>query len=458
MDPREQYKKAKKEFDTLRAKKDRTAEDETRLDALMDEMTELEPALDRLAKLDRTSQAAENYARQSAGRVSGREEFSEEEDGEGGSEGEGGSGSARTREMLSARQAPVRLGKRVTDSDKFKTFSETGTPQRIAIGSFYHRDPEQSVQPFGRYAILDTTAIEAVPDRRPGIAMAEMPTPTVRDAFVNTPTTSSSIDFLREDVANNDNAADFFDPDEDWANPPTDTIVNVKPESTLAFEEDSAPVRTIATTLPVVDQLLDDIPGLQGTIEGRLLDFLRETEEDALLNGPGTGVTIRGLLQHTGVQDANDAYFAGLTPLLPDTGEYNEDINRLTHAMRMVRENGFATPSFLMLSPAALDFLLMATDANRQYLAGNPFSTTGIPRFRGLPIIVTTALADDHAVVGDGRLAEVRDRMAARVDIGYVDKQFAQNRRTLRAEERLALAVIRPAGFVDVELTLTGGA
>jgi hypothetical protein len=51
-------------------------------------------------------------------------------------------------------------------------------------------------------------------------------------------------------------------------------------------------------------------------------------------------------------------------------------------------------------------------------------------------------------LVGDGiRGATVYDRHDVRLAVGYVDDDFARNLRTLRAEERLALAVKRAGAF-----------
>jgi HK97 family phage major capsid protein len=264
----------------------------------------------------------------------------------------------------------------------------------------------------------------------------------VRDAFINAPTTSNMVSFVRHDVASDVNAAAAF----------TEGGATPKAESTIAFDNDEAPVRTIATTVPITDQIMDDEPGLESMVNITLMDFLKQNEDDDLLNGSGVTPELKGLLNTSGIQVADDTYFAS-NPV-QDAGTNNEDLNRLTAALTLVREVGLATPSFVIVSPAALDYMLSITNAQRDYLAGSPFSTTGIPRFRGLPVFVSNKIADDHAVVGDGRLAAVRDRMAAKIDVGYVDKQFTLNQKTLGAVVRLAFAVYRPAAFVDVTLTL----
>jgi HK97 family phage major capsid protein len=75
--------------------------------------------------------------------------------------------------------------------------------------------------------------------------------------------------------------------------------LGVKPESTLALSEVAEPVKKLATTLPVSDELLDDAPGLRGYINERLTLFLRLKEEEQILRGSGgdnlTGIFNRGI-------------------------------------------------------------------------------------------------------------------------------------------------------------------
>lgn len=433
MNPREQYKILFKEFQTLSAKTDRTEEEDTRLDAILPELEQLEAKIERLNKIEAQGKKGESLTK-SAGRVGANEHYAEADEGK----GEGGAENTKPK-------GPLTLARTITESEGWQRYVASGASQQqsVQIGSFRHRSEDAPPEgPMQRYALITGTGVTIPPDQVPGIFMGELVQPTVRDAFSNAPTTSNMVNFIREDVANNVNAAAAFVEGGD----------TVKAESTLAFDDDEAPVRTIATTVPVTDQIIEDVPGFQALIEGRLRDFLAQAEDDALLNGDGVSPNLKGLLNTTGVQLADATYWAANA--VPDAGTSNEDLNRLTASLTLVRETGLAIPSFLMISPAGLDYMLMATDANRNYLAGNPFSTTGIPRFRGLPVIVTNKLADNEAVVGDGRMAAVRDRMAAKVDIGYVDKQFTQNRKTLRAEERLAFAVYRPAAFVHVTLAL----
>jgi len=55
----------------------------------------------------------------------------------------------------------------------------------------------------------------------------------------------------------------------------------VKPESTIAMSEVVEPVKKIATTLPISDELLEDAPSIQSYLNGRLTPFISIEEERA---------------------------------------------------------------------------------------------------------------------------------------------------------------------------------
>lgn len=358
------------------------------------------------------------------------------------------------------REELMTIGRKFTNSDEFKDYLKHRgkTSRKAEVGSFWHLDDDgggllyrHGAGPVSRKALVATGGLPATivtPQRVPGIFMGDFIEPTVRSAAINGRTTSNLIQFIREDVAGRVNAAAFVA--EATA---TGGSSGTKPESTLAFEEDEASVRTVATWIPITNQTVDDVPQMQSIIESRLLDFLAQAEDDALLNGDGIAPNPLGLLNTTGIQVADDAYFTG-APVL-DAGDSNEDFNRIVRAKRLVRRVGLASPDFIIISPEAEEFFLTTTNANRDYYAGSPFGQPSVLTLRGLTVIVSDKLeADDQAVVGDSRMWAVWDRMLAQISIDTINDQFIRNMKTILAEERLAVTVFRPAGFVDLELKL----
>jgi HK97 family phage major capsid protein len=68
----------------------------------------------------------------------------------------------------------------------------------------------------------------------------------------------------------------------------------------------------------------------------------------------------------------------------------------------------------------------------------------------GLPVVATQAMSVDSALVGAFKLgAQIFDREDANVVIATQNSDdFEKNLLTIRIEERLALAVYRPAAFI----------
>lgn len=449
MNPRERLKKLLEEASQISARKDEgklTDADRERWASLKEELATSVKEVEALDQMDADAKAWKaDLARfaQSRGSVTDQDRT---DPGSPNGNGGGGNGGQQPQRFQ-------RLGRYITDSENYK--KRINNRFAVELPGLWMPGADYALKPFERleiarnperYALVAGGGLSIPLEMRPGTPAIEpilSLRPTVRDALSNQNTTFNLIPFIRQDLDTTSNQADFFDADG----------TSVKPESDIGLIDDEAPVRTIATTFPIREEMLDDVPGLRNFIESNLTDFLQQAEDDALLNGTGTPPEIEGVL-NMDIQVADGAYFTA-NPVA-GAGEDREDIDRLTRAMRLVRREGRATPSAVIMSPAALEWFLEVANANGDYYSGNPFTTTGIPRFRGLAIVETDKIADDHGLVLDGRYFVVYDRQEARVDAGYVDKQFTQNWITLRAEERLALAGIRPSAAVDVTFANAG--
>ena len=348
------------------------------------------------------------------------------------------------------------ISERFLESDGWKrfkgdNFSRGDQSGAVGVRSFYHREtPDVSglsaeeLRTLVYTGAMPTTPPLIAPNRVPGIFTADMPEMNVRSAFLNLQTDSPAIEYFSENVFTN-NAAFVAEATA------TGDSSGTKNESGLTFTSATVAVQTLAHWIPVNENTLEDVPQLQGTIEGRLVDGLKLVEDDAILTADGNSPNIRGLLNVSGVQDLDDTYFAS-NPV-KGVGEDREDFDRITRARTQVRITGRARASFVFLSPADLERFITLTDGNNQYYSGSPFGDVALTSMRGLRVIETEALDEGTAVVGDGRMAAVFDRMQATVAAGWIDKQFVRNMITLRAEERIAFAVFRPAAFAVVELT-----
>lgn len=211
-----------------------------------------------------------------------------------------------------------------------------------------------------------------------------------------------------------------------------------KPEATIEFLDDLAPVRTIAITLPVTNQLFEDGKAVMSYVNGRLSYMLELREELEILNGNGISPDLKGILQYSGVQ--SQSFTAG------------EIAITIGNAIAKVNEvNG--EPNAVAMSPTNYWQMVTNREAGAIFDAGTPFSSTAVTVW-GLPIVKTRALATNKALVGDFRLgAQIFDRSQARIESFEQHSDYAaKNKRLLRAEERLALAVYRPDWFVNTTL------
>lgn len=344
---------------------------------------------------------------------------------------------------------------RSAEYESLRARGHSGETDPVEVRSFFHQftrglsyegedaDGERELRALVRVGALPADWV--APFRVPGVFTPDLPEFNVRSAFLNGQTNSNVIQYYRELAFTN--AAD-------WVAEATATagVSGLKPESGLTWERATAPVETLAHWVPVTNQTLEDDPQMQGIIEGRLIDGLREVEDDALINGTGTAPEIDGLLNVTGVQVLDQAYFTA-NPVRNVATDI-EDFDRILRGRRMTRTVGRARPSFVFLSPEDMERLLSTTTLDDQYMiAGGPFgSSDRIATIWRLPVIETEALIAGTAIVGDGRMAAVWDRMAASIRVGLINDQLVRNMQTILAEERLAFAVYRPPAFAIVDL------
>lgn len=208
-----------------------------------------------------------------------------------------------------------------------------------------------------------------------------------------------------------------------------------KPQSEITTELKTAPVRTIAHIFKASRQILDDAPLLRSYIDARARYGLRLAEEDELLNGDGTGIHIKGLIPSASTFNA----------ALTIESKQRMDTIRLA-ILQVFLANYPATG--IVLNPTDWAGIQLTKDSQERYIIGNP-QDGNVPRLWNLPVVESLSMDASEFLVGAFNTAQLLDRMEIEVLLSTEDgDNFKTNMVTLRAEERVALAVYTPEAFV----------
>lgn len=309
-------------------------------------------------------------------------------------------------------------GERFVEDEGFKAFAGQTRPRGRAIVEV--KD----------ISSLTTDAAGSVgtmvrPDRAPAVDLPRRRM-TIRALLAQGNTSSNSIEYDKEKGFTN-NAAPVAEG-------------TLKPQSEIQYEEATAPVRTIAHWMRATVQILADAPGLRSMIDNRLRYGLSYVEENQLLNGSGTGQNLSGLITEATAYAAPGGLTAG------------QMIDTVRMGMLQVALAEYP-PNGIVMNPIDWAFIEMMKDGEGRYLIGNPQGTLN-PSLWGLPVVPTQAMGVDKFLVGAFDLAaQIFDRQDATVEVSTEDQDnFVKNKVTIRAEERLALAIYRPEALVYGDL------
>jgi len=205
-----------------------------------------------------------------------------------------------------------------------------------------------------------------------------------------------------------------------------------KPAAYIDFTKRSANVEKLAAFLPISEEMLEDEPQIASYINGRLSVFIREAEERRLLTKLlAAGIGTAGFTEIGGA-NVFDSVMAGITA---------------------VRVEGGMEPDAVLMSP--LDFAKMSVKQNSYgYYSGGPYAGPANNPW-GLTTVITAAVADGSPVVGafrEGAQVWRKGGLSVESSNSHAD-YFRKDLVAIRAEERIALTVYRPAAFQSLFLT-----
>lgn len=245
---------------------------------------------------------------------------------------------------------------------------------------------------------------------------------TIRDLLMPGQTNSNSIEFTKETGFTN--------------NANTVAEGGQKPYSDITYNMVTAQVRTVAHLFKASRQILDDAPALRSYIDGRARYGLQFKEEALLLKGDGTGQNLLG------IQPQATAFNPAFVP------QDATAIDRLRLAILQVVLAEYPATGFV-LNPIDWAAIELTKDSEGRYIIANPQGTNQ-PTLWNLPVVETQSQMLGTFLTGAFNMAaQIFDRMEIEVLLSTEnDKDFETNMVSIRAEERLALAVYRPEAFV----------
>ena len=270
---------------------------------------------------------------------------------------------------------------------------------------------------------------------RDGIVPIAQRRSRVRDLFPARTTNSAIIEYFRQTgFTNNASVVPEY----------SSSAFGAKPQSTMTFKGEQAPVRTIAHWEAAHRNVLADEPQLRSIIDNELLYGLRLTEDNQILSGAGTGEDLTGILNTTGIQTYS--WSSGSTTPVADT---KADAIRRAATLAYL---AYYEPTGIIVNPNDWEDIELTKNTQGTYLLAMSVAGGAESRVWRIPVIDTPAIASGTALIGAfGTGAQLYDREAATIRISEQHSDFfVRNAIVILAEERIALAVKRPESFVKV--------
>ena len=304
-------------------------------------------------------------------------------------------------------------GQQFTEGSQFKGIAEHGS----SFSGTCRQEVKQVNSAAAGGLILrpfrDTEVVNLLRERR-----------VLRDLLRTIPVNTSSVDYVTQTTRTN-NAAPVAEG-------------TTKPYSDYAWASATAVVRTLAHLTKITRQAMDDAPRLVGEIDGEMRYGLGYVEERQFLFGSGVGQNLLGIMPQATAfaRPAGFGQYAGATKI---------DVLRvamLQNALALLPADG------VVLNDIDWASIELTKTTEGAYVFSNPQGVVD-PRMWGLPVVNTVAMTAGDFLVGNFAMgATVYDRMGVEVLISTENADdFETNRATMRAEERVAIAVKRPQAF-----------
>jgi len=325
-------------------------------------------------------------------------------------------------------KGPQTIGEQFANTDAYKAYVEKGVKGVDSQAEFK--------------TTLNTTGYPPESLRAPGILETALRNPdSVIGLFDQIQTSQNAYVYLEETTFTN-NAGSIAESGD----------ISASLESALAFTERTESIRKMATFLPVTDELLADVAGIQGYVNSRLSTMMKLNLDNQLINGDGTAPNLTGVLNKSGINTFDYA--------LPYAGELGK-LGQIYQAITEIRKDAFVEPDAIVMHPSDwYDIVTSVTEVdtsgskNPLFVVAGGFGADAAPRIWGLKVVPSTVIAAGTVLVGKfsgGDAAQVIMREG--VDLAVSDSHsdfFAKNQLAIRLTMRLGFAIYRPTAFCTI--------
>lgn len=317
-------------------------------------------------------------------------------------------------------QKEMTIGEYFSESETVKRMIENGgrNSEPVQIKSFFNPFETKDLS-----SDNDSAGVLIVPQRKPGIVAPPERELRIRDLLNVAPTTSNAIEYVEETGFTNNAGAQ-------------ESEGAAKKQSNITFDLKTTSVKTLAHWIPASRQVLADASQLQSYVNNRLIYGLKEVEEDQILYGDGLNGNLEGIMTNANIQDHGAR------------GAEDNFIDHIRKAITKVQLVNYPATG-LVLNPLAWEKIELMKGDDGHYIWLSIGEGNQQRLFR-VPVSVTNAIDENDFLTGAfGLAAQLWDREQANVRFSeHHADYFTHNMVAILAEERLALEISRPEGFV----------
>lgn len=204
----------------------------------------------------------------------------------------------------------------------------------------------------------------------------------VADMFPMYATGQSDVKYMEETTHTN-NAAEIAE--ETNAAAPT-----AYGEAAIVMTERSVPIEKLAVWIPVTEEQMEDVEGIEDFINNRLIYMVRNRLDGQLVAGDGNTPNLRGVNNASNVQSQ---------ALGTDT-KLDAVFKAHTKVRGVTAGTGFGEPSANLVHPNDWQDIRLTRTADGIYILGNPTELGAVPLW-GVPTVVTSAATENTLTTGD---------------------------------------------------------